>query len=661
MARIQILEGKNIYEDGELKGPFSLHEGERAGPFIILESVGGVSVVEPTKEELQETSIGRDKGKHLMTLEGRFQMSDTPNANNRIYPNSIWEKVFGNKDILTSVDRGEMLGEADHPRDGETRLGRVAGKVSKLWRNPENLKEVMGRFVVFDNEAGRNLKAIHDGGGRLGVSSRGQGSVVRVNGKDVVQEDYKLQTWDVVHGPSTPGAYPEEVTESTKPATQQENDMSKRLEELESRLQKLRGRDLSKLSPDAVDILKEQATEIQQVLTEESFGEESPKAAKLVVETTNFLTEAGLDRSEFYDKKGKTPWGDKPKEDKKKDEKEVVQHYGDPESQKVRQAAAKNRVMKKRAARADTKEAVVEMVKAMDLDPVKDIQEALKAIRKAYREAVEAEGPLTKQEVSGVNEAAKAMVERAAKLDEECPVIKAWVGNTSSQEGEVVEARSEGELREKIKALTEKAEGRVYVNIDRSEQVYADCAKRFSGLLEAQTLKAEKVIREKADAQASITELSAKLTGATRLLEAFATKCKLLESDKMNLSADVAAACKILEEMPKEVHSQGIKGAVIALAASHPKAEGLGEALASSGSIEEAISSAKSITKTELPKIDREPTHDDKVNEALKKNEELQEQLLESKVEKKKDPTTQKRINLTKRVVERIRQTKSGK
>lgn len=218
-----VLEGQTIFDKGKPVGKLELKEGQKSDVFCIVESCPGPLTEVATSDSDREKyktlleGEGSKPAKVLLTLEGVFQRSDTKNANNRIYPESIWKKVLeGDSKHLRAVSDGDMIGEADHPKDGETLMQRAAGRVTKLWRNPENDKEIMGRFSVFDTTRGRDLKAIHEGGGRLGVSSRGNGSVVRVDGKDVVQDDYDLQTWDVVYNPSTPGAYPKEVAEGTK-------------------------------------------------------------------------------------------------------------------------------------------------------------------------------------------------------------------------------------------------------------------------------------------------------------------------------------------------------------------------------------------------------------------------------------------------------------
>ncbi|MCI0528698.1 MAG: hypothetical protein L0Y56_14770, partial [Nitrospira sp.] len=117
--KLRILEGTSLYQDGERVGNLDLKEGQKAGPFVIIESASGLlKEVSPTVAESNMTlSEGKSSPGPLLTLEGLFQLADTKNANNRIYPESIWKRVFedGKGDTLQSVERGEMLGECDHP------------------------------------------------------------------------------------------------------------------------------------------------------------------------------------------------------------------------------------------------------------------------------------------------------------------------------------------------------------------------------------------------------------------------------------------------------------------------------------------------------------------------------------------------------------------
>jgi hypothetical protein len=215
-----VLEGAKIYDKGVLVQTLDLAEGQKSDRFVICENLrfGSLREVKGGTTPLCITEATKNR-KVLLTLEGVFQRSDTVNANNRIYPDSIWKKSIDEDGgaFRKRLSAGEVLSESDHPKDGETLLTRVAGVVEDIWRDDNDRKIIRGRIHILDTTSGRNLLAIHQGGGHLGVSSRGQGSVVRLDGKDVVQEDFALDTWDIVHNPSTPGAYPSEVEESTDP------------------------------------------------------------------------------------------------------------------------------------------------------------------------------------------------------------------------------------------------------------------------------------------------------------------------------------------------------------------------------------------------------------------------------------------------------------
>jgi len=690
-----ILEGQNIYDDkGGLKGKLELQEGERAGPFIICESsVGALHKVDPTLEESTAVITEADGSKygHLMVLEGRFQMADTVNRNGRVYPEKVWDKVFEDTDFVGSVDGGEMLSEQDHPVDGETRLSRVVGRVTKLWRNPNNIKEVMGRLAVFDNEAGRNLKAIHEGGGRLGVSSRGTGSVVRLGGKDVVQEDFKPKTWDVVHGPSTPGAYPEEVTESYQGKTSvQETEMTKRLEEIASRLHRLKEKNISSLSRDARELVKESVEEIQNILTEENFGNDSPKAAKLVTEATNFIRDI-KSINPLYESKGCQALINKAKEAAKNGDwdsaeghmincRNLISQQGIKGadyavSNAIEMAKKKNsNWFSDRAddvwkavqggkvteddevkTRPTDSDSVTEAVSNIGLKPLLDVQEALRSIRSAYRDTFSIEGPLSKDEIRGINEAAKKMVEKAEWFYENSPTIKATIRRNLLTESVpvVVEANSEAELYEKINESTKGTVGSIFIEVDRSEKVYSESAKRFKSLIETQVIEKERAVRDLAENRADLSELSAKLTGAKRLIEAYAIRCKHLEKVNKDLTEDTKAACTILDEIPREFSEERLKGTIEGIAVSNPHIRGITESLSKCTTLTEAFQIASYLGNRKTPTIEREPFDQKSFDEAVQEDKKSRlVKLEESKTLNNRDDLS---LDLTDRILTEMR------
>jgi hypothetical protein len=134
----------------------------------------------------------------------------SPNGNRRVYPRGILESAI--QSTAQVVSEGRMLGELDHPDDAKIHLDKVSHKITKLDLDPTN-GWVMGEAEVLQTPAGKILESLIKSGVKLGISSRGFGSVKDRNGLNEVQEDFKLVTFDIVSDPSTPGAFPNAVYE----------------------------------------------------------------------------------------------------------------------------------------------------------------------------------------------------------------------------------------------------------------------------------------------------------------------------------------------------------------------------------------------------------------------------------------------------------------
>jgi hypothetical protein len=142
-------------------------------------------------------------------VRGEFAKCGVATENKRIYPKPVWEKEI--KRLGKALKERRVFGEIDHPSDGQTKLSRVSHIVTDL-----SIKDglVIGEAEIMPTEAGRNLLAILKANVPVGVSSRGFGSVkTNESGNDVVQEDYKLVTFDFVADPADIDAYPQ-VAES---------------------------------------------------------------------------------------------------------------------------------------------------------------------------------------------------------------------------------------------------------------------------------------------------------------------------------------------------------------------------------------------------------------------------------------------------------------
>tara|TARA_Y100000034_G_C6822541_1_gene370586 strand:+ start:360 stop:977 length:618 start_codon:yes stop_codon:yes gene_type:complete len=135
-------------------------------------------------------------------LVGICQKAGTKNGNGRVYSKNILTREI--KNYQKAVHERRSLGELDHPDDSVINLKNASHLAIKMWWEGEN---VMGKFEVLDTPSGRILKDLVKANVKLGISSRGLGSVKEKDGKTIVEDDFQLICFDMVSEPSTPGAY----------------------------------------------------------------------------------------------------------------------------------------------------------------------------------------------------------------------------------------------------------------------------------------------------------------------------------------------------------------------------------------------------------------------------------------------------------------------
>ena len=144
----------------------------------------------------------REMENGVVYLSGRLQTADKKNGNGRSYPYKVLKREMDNYKKLVQDNRA--CGELDHPDDSVINLKNVSHVVTDVWWEG---KDVMGKIKVLDTPSGRILKDLINAGIKLGISSRGLGSVKESMGSTVVQEDFELICFDMVSEPSTPNAY----------------------------------------------------------------------------------------------------------------------------------------------------------------------------------------------------------------------------------------------------------------------------------------------------------------------------------------------------------------------------------------------------------------------------------------------------------------------
>ena len=165
------------------------------------------------REEIEnvEVIVEERNGKKNLYIEGVFLQGDIKNRNGRMYPcDTLAKEVARYNEAF--VQKGRALGELGHPDGPTVNLDRVSHKIVSLTREGSNF---IGRAKVLNTPMGNIAKSLLDEGVRLGVSSRGVGSVRMNNeGVNVVGEDFMLATAaDIVADPSAPDAFVDGIME----------------------------------------------------------------------------------------------------------------------------------------------------------------------------------------------------------------------------------------------------------------------------------------------------------------------------------------------------------------------------------------------------------------------------------------------------------------
>lgn len=137
-----------------------------------------------------------------MMLSGVIQRADAKNGNGRVYPESVLRREVENYKKLIAENRA--LGELDHPDESVINLKNASHIVTDIWWNG---KDVMGKVKVLSTPSGQILKSLVESGVKLGISSRGLGSVKERGSLTIVEDDFQLICFDFVSEPSTGGAF----------------------------------------------------------------------------------------------------------------------------------------------------------------------------------------------------------------------------------------------------------------------------------------------------------------------------------------------------------------------------------------------------------------------------------------------------------------------
>ena len=168
-----------------------------------------MKLITEINEDLEYIVEGTGKDKS-MYINGVFMMSETKNRNGRIYSKPILFNEV-NRYRNEYVDKNRAFGELGHPEGPTINLERVSHMIKELKEDGNN---IVGKAKIMDTPYGNIVKNLINEGAKLGVSSRGMGSLQSGSQGNVVGKDFYLATAaDIVADPSAPDAFVEGIME----------------------------------------------------------------------------------------------------------------------------------------------------------------------------------------------------------------------------------------------------------------------------------------------------------------------------------------------------------------------------------------------------------------------------------------------------------------
>ena len=152
-------------------------------------------------ESLEDTSTNSKS----LYMKGIFLQAEVKNHNDRVYPH--YEIAKAVKTVTEKIrTNGPLPGECAHPEGLEINIDRISHAITEMWMDGNN---GMGKLKLLPTQHGNIIKVLLENGVKLGVSSRGSGSV----GPDGRVYDFDIITVDIVSQPSAPSAYPQTIYE----------------------------------------------------------------------------------------------------------------------------------------------------------------------------------------------------------------------------------------------------------------------------------------------------------------------------------------------------------------------------------------------------------------------------------------------------------------
>lgn len=170
-----------------------------------------MKLITEISEDIEYITEGKNDSNKSLYIKGIFLQSGIKNRNGRVYPEQVMDKEV-HRYIAEKVDKKYAFGELNHPPTPVVGLDRASHIITELKKDGLNW---IGKAKIMETPMGNIVKGIIESGGRVGVSSRGMGSIKKNSiGINEVQSDFKLATAaDVVSDPSAPDAFVDGIME----------------------------------------------------------------------------------------------------------------------------------------------------------------------------------------------------------------------------------------------------------------------------------------------------------------------------------------------------------------------------------------------------------------------------------------------------------------
>ena len=212
------------------------------GTGLLIENDGYISMTESAhnKKIYESVSDGEWNVPYPFVVDAVFQKFDIKNANGRVYPERVLKKQV--ELYQQKIAEHRAYGELNHPAESTIDLGRISHNIIELhWEG----RTLVGKLELNISEGFRKLGIVSTmgdmaanhllNGYKIGVSSRGVGSVEQKLGQTIVGEDFELICWDIVSDPSTPGAYighKEELTQYVEAKSNEKKTVNEKLDKI---------------------------------------------------------------------------------------------------------------------------------------------------------------------------------------------------------------------------------------------------------------------------------------------------------------------------------------------------------------------------------------------------------------------------------------------